>query len=434
MCARRESPCIFHYTDILPSHGGLETQLTRLCQVLVQEGWRVWVFLRRAPEGDLANPYARMMQASGVRLIAPSSRLDSCLWWMDIRNTIIAALAPLILPVVLLDARLRRRSVRRSWIGACGVIGGLVPDFGLLDVILLLHMAFHSIMERPIALHVHGWPRGIRYGVWLRLPVIFTAHAIFTDPRWRHGIPELKRLANHISLSLDVSEASRQALESTGFRGQSLVLPNMAPMPSQPPAGRPANLTDTLVIGCVGRLSREKGHEYLVRAAALALATCPELRFEIVGDGLCRQDLIRLAHKLNVADRVHFLGHYELGEVDRFLDRIDVFALPSLTEASPVVLIEAMSHGLPIVASQVGGVPEMIKDGISGLLVPPKDPQALAATIVRLAQNPDERHHLGQGAWRRFCTTYTPEVLVRQAIAAYERVSTHAVSPSPEQA
>jgi len=176
MSARCESLCIFHYTDNLPSHGGLETQLTRLCQALAQKGWRVGVFLRRAPEGDLANPYVRTMQASGVSLIAPSPRLDSCLWRIDIRNIVIAALAPLLLPVVLVDAQLRRRPVRRSWVGACGVIGGLMPDFGLLDVILLLRMAFHLRMERPIALHVHGWPRGIRYGMWLSLPVIYTDH------------------------------------------------------------------------------------------------------------------------------------------------------------------------------------------------------------------------------------------------------------------
>ena len=158
------------------------------------------------------------------------------------------------------------------------------------------------------------------------------------------------------------------------------------------------------VVLSIGRLSREKGHAHLIQAAATWQNGA---RLVIIGDGPERQALERLTRDLGVAGRVTLPGI--TNDVAPFYALADVFVLPSLSEGSPNVLLEAMASGLPIVASRVGGVPELAEDGVTALLGPPKDPAFIARAVDLLFKDPELGRRLGAAARRAVLSRHTPE-------------------------
>jgi glycosyltransferase involved in cell wall biosynthesis len=158
------------------------------------------------------------------------------------------------------------------------------------------------------------------------------------------------------------------------------------------------------VVLAVGRLSREKGQAYLVRAAALWRR---DARLVIVGDGMDRPKLEALARSAGVSDRVIFAGLSH--DVAPFYGLADVFVLPSLSEGSPNALLEAMSCGLPIVATRVGGVPEIAANGLSALIGPAKDSVFLARSVDRLLANTWLGVRLGSAARKVATSRFTQE-------------------------
>jgi glycosyltransferase involved in cell wall biosynthesis len=159
----------------------------------------------------------------------------------------------------------------------------------------------------------------------------------------------------------------------------------------------------------VANLRPEKSHDVLLEALARADG-CRRLRLRIVGDGPCREALQCQARELGIARRVEFLGHRE--DVADLLASSDLFVLPSRSEAFPNSVLEAMASGLPVVASAVGGLLDLIDDGRNGLLVPPRDPAALAAAIERLVSQPTLAASLGESARRHVRDRYSFDRMV----------------------
>ncbi|MEW6510662.1 MAG: glycosyltransferase family 4 protein [Bacteroidota bacterium] len=147
------------------------------------------------------------------------------------------------------------------------------------------------------------------------------------------------------------------------------------------------------VIGTVGRLHPQKGHRVLIAAAAELLRSVPKVKFLIIGEGELRGELEAYATELGIADHIIFMGART--DVVPLLGTMDIFVLPSLWEGHPLVLMEAMAAGLPIVASAVDGVTEIVRDGKDALLVPPGDPLRLAGAIQRLLTSASLRQRLG---------------------------------------
>jgi glycosyltransferase involved in cell wall biosynthesis len=142
---------------------------------------------------------------------------------------------------------------------------------------------------------------------------------------------------------------------------------------------------DVPLVGIVARLVPIKAHEDFFQAASLIVQGLPEARFLIVGDGERRAELERLVDRLGLRSSVRFLGWRR--DLERVYADLDVVALASRNEGSPVALIEALAAARPVVSTAVGGVPEVVVDGQTGLLAPPSDPPALAAAISRLLQD-----------------------------------------------
>ncbi|WP_313461282.1 glycosyltransferase, partial [Achromobacter sp.] len=157
---------------------------------------------------------------------------------------------------------------------------------------------------------------------------------------------------------------------------------------------------DALVVGCVAVMRAEKGHGDLIDAFHQVSVRYPSAHLVLVGDGMPLFDQLRAkASALGLADRVHFTGRRQ--DIGNVLTALDVFALPTHREALGTVFIEAAAMGVPVIGTEVGGVPETMQPGVTGLLVPPRDPAALAAALETLLADPAMRRRMGDAGRER---------------------------------
>lgn len=170
---------------------------------------------------------------------------------------------------------------------------------------------------------------------------------------------------------------------------------------------------DDVVVGSVGRLVEQKDYQTQLHAFALAASRVPGLRMAIAGDGPLRSNLEQMAGALGIADRVRFLGHHD--DVPTLLRSADLFALSSKFEPFGVALLEAKAAGLPIVATAVNEIPDIVAHGQSGLLTLPENPAKMAALFVELAQDRYRRTRLGARA-----RIEAQDHSLQSAVAAYE--------------
>ena len=177
---------------------------------------------------------------------------------------------------------------------------------------------------------------------------------------------------------------------------------------------------EALLVGSVGRLHRQKDHAGLLNALTHIQSQIPEVRLLLVGDGELQADLQGQARSLGLSSSVTLAGHRS--DVPEILSTLDVFVLSSLWEGLPNAVLEAMASGLPVVATQVGGVPELVVDGETGVLVPPRDPTALADALVRLLQDAALRRRMGHAGRARVQEHFSVERMVRETEGLYEEL------------
>lgn len=172
------------------------------------------------------------------------------------------------------------------------------------------------------------------------------------------------------------------------------------------------------VVITVGRLTPQKGLETLISAAPRVLEATPDAGFLIVGDGPLRKDLERAARGTGAGNRVVFAG--ERRDVHDLMRGAKVLALPSVYEAFPLVVLEAMACGLPVAASGVDGVPEAVVDGETGVLVPPGDADWLAEALIGLLNDPEEAEAMGKRGRDRAEAFFSADRMARETQAVYE--------------
>jgi glycosyltransferase involved in cell wall biosynthesis len=167
----------------------------------------------------------------------------------------------------------------------------------------------------------------------------------------------------------------------------------------------------------VARLSPEKDVANLLRAAKRVVAQFPQARFEIAGDGPCRAELTQLDQELRLTDNVVF--HGEVRDIPALLARAQVFVLPSQTEGISLTLLEAQARGLPVVATEVGGTPEVVEPNTTGLLAAARDPEALAHAIGAVLANPERGRQMGRAGRQRVENCFDIRTMTKQYEALY---------------
>ena len=169
----------------------------------------------------------------------------------------------------------------------------------------------------------------------------------------------------------------------------------------------------------VGSAEKRKGLATLLEAIARVRQQIPDVTLDVIGGG---EQLRPLCAQLQIESCVNFLGRLSAPEIACQHLQAQVFVLPSENENSPNALAEAMVSGMPVIASAVGGIPSMVNDGVTGLLVPPRDPGSLADRIVRLLKHPEERERLGRNARQVACERHHPERIAADTVAAYNEI------------
>ncbi len=280
------------------------------------------------------------------------------------------------------------------------------------------------IIDAPwIAFH-HGYTReDLKMRLFNRLDrfslpkaaAVVTVCGAFARDIQKYGIPA-KRI-HVLHNSLDMSWGSRPGIDEEASELR-------------------ASLTgqkDIPLLLCVGRFSKEKGHSILLEAVELLRASLEKQKkpsafaLLLIGDGLLRNSLERQVRDRRLESSVIFLG--EQRDVRPYFAAADLLVLPSLSEGSPNVLLEAMSARLPVVATDVGGVSEIVSDGETALLVPPNRPGELAKALEKLLENPELRQQLSSRAQRRLVDHFSPANYDRQLFEIYDLVLKNAELP-----
>jgi glycosyltransferase involved in cell wall biosynthesis len=182
------------------------------------------------------------------------------------------------------------------------------------------------------------------------------------------------------------------------------------------------------VVGNVAALVPHKGQRYLIDAAHLVVQHVPDARFVILGEGELREHLQKQVHEHRLEKHVLLPGFRT--DVLGCLKAFDLFVMSSVTEGLGTSLLDAMAASRPIVATAAGGIPEIVEDGVNGLLVPPRDHHALAEAIVRALEDVALRQRMGAAGWTRVNERFTVERMVSSTAAVYERLTTSR-TPAP---
>ena len=280
----------------------------------------------------------------------------------------------------------------------------------------MLRTLRYLLSERPDIVHVHN-ATSLHYAIWARMTgakIVVTLHGD-RDTHARLGTALEWRLT---SAAIVVSDAARHTLSLPGqARALTVIHNGIAAVPG--PRQR-ADRGPRVIGVMVARMDGKKGHETLLRSLSLVREAGADLTMLIAGDGRVRPAMETLARELALgADRVQFLGRRS--DIDDLLANADFFVLPSDIEGLPLSILEAMAHGLPIVASDVGGIPELITHDEHGLLVPPGHAEALANALIKISRDPMLRARLGHTAKERAESEFSLETAMRKYDAEYGR-------------
>ncbi len=253
--------------------------------------------------------------------------------------------------------------------------------------------------------------------------IIFTAHGwAFNEARpwWqRWPIRILSRRIVRLShLTICVSDAVRRDIQTAGIRAKLVVVKNGIEPELQLPReeARKAlapQITAPYWIGMLSELHPTKR----IEDAILAMKNVPDAHLFVLGEGELRKTLESLITKNNLSDRVHLLGF--VANAPRYLRAFDLFLHTSRSEALSLAILEAGAAGLPIVATRVGGIPEVIEDGVSGLLVPSYSPAKVATAISDLQNNPQRAFALGEAAKEKVLREFSLEHMIQKTLALY---------------
>jgi glycosyltransferase involved in cell wall biosynthesis len=215
------------------------------------------------------------------------------------------------------------------------------------------------------------------------------------------GIPEARAVTVHEGIDLDRVEAAPAAKLH-----EELWLPHQAP-----------------IVGNVAALVPHKGQRHLIEAAALVVRQVPDARFVIAGEGELRPSLERQIKEHHLEKHVFLTGFRP--DVLSLHKSFDIFVMSSVTEGLGTSLLDAMASGKPIVATRAGGIPEVVVDGETGILVPPRDHRAMADALISLLTDPALRHRMGDAGLKLARRRFSAERMVKETLRAYKRVAMH---------
>lgn len=311
-----------------------------------------------------------------------------------------------------------------------GVRTYVIPTQGMFDWRWMLQFKRLLKDEHVDLIHAHEFDANVQGTVvaaWLGLPLVATIHGknyFWEKLRRRVAYRWVSRRATMVAVSKNLKQF---IVEKVGVESEHVkVIYNGVDM--LPPCDtedveqcrKELDLpTEHRIVGVVGNLYPVKGHQYLIASIPAVLAKCPKTTFVFAGRGQLEAELKGQVHQLGIDGQVRFLGLRQ--DIPRILALIDVFVLPSLSEGLSMAILEAMVSGKPVVATNVGGNPELVENGETGCLVPPKDSHALAERLVFLLTNSVRGSQFGRKGQLRAQGRFSLQTMVREYQALYDQ-------------
>ena len=416
--------------------GGLEEYAVTLAIGLLRRGHPTSVLSATWAPPD--NQYLRRLREGGVTIAQPPRWLSQpASYWPTkerILNRVLRLASPLVLVLAGLVSIVRRRSWAQSRASARSWLRGWLtrvvvgPDWRPPMARVLL--GWWRLRWRPDLVHIQGYATTLLFAIdWAHangVPAVYEEHQT-PDAQfdWWRGF---QATINKATVVVAVSEESARALRAVcGVTRPVVVRSPLLPDPAT--SGwqrdqRPHRADEPVRVTTVARLYVTKGLEYLLEAAAQVSASHPATQFRVYGDGALREELLAHAGRLGLDGDAIFVGPFtSRADLARIMAETDIFVMSSILEGQPLGLVEAMAYGCPIVATVVGGIPELIEDGVNGLLCAPRDPGCLARKIRLLVEDLGLRERLGLAARRSYERgPYQPESVCGHFIAIYDNV------------
>ena len=279
--------------------------------------------------------------------------------------------------------------------------------------------------RRPDVFHAHlTWPLACKFGlvgaILARVPAIVATVQLYVDFPIDPSIFVQQRLivagvGRYIAVSQAVAQRMLRKLRWPARKVQ-VIRNSVSTAAPDPACDRPVARAGLPVVLTVARLDEQKGHRYLLEAAAQV----PEAQFVLAGDGPLRASLEAQARSLGVEGRIQFLGYRR--NITDLLAGCDVFVLPSLYEGLPLSILEAMSAGKPVIATQIGGTDEAVIAGETGILIPPADPDALATAIRTILADQPLAQRLATAGRARVEQEFSAKKMVQQVTHIYDEL------------
>lgn len=282
--------------------------------------------------------------------------------------------------------------------------------------------------ENPDIVHLNSSKAGGMGALAARIcgvpRIVFTAHGWFHNEKRSMVARRLAWILHLITqvLAHTTIAVSRAAYGSAPLKTRTCVIHNAVHIeePMQRAEAREllskkgASFNTEIAIGTIGELHANKGHDVLIESAKLLPQSSS---ITIIGDGEKRKDTEQQINSEHLASKVFLAGHVDVAS--QYLSAFDIFVLPSRTEALAYVALEAGLAGLPVVASSVGGVPEVIENEVTGLLVPPENPEALAEALQKLIDSQDLRERYGKALKEKVAREFSLERMVSETVTVY---------------
>lgn len=282
--------------------------------------------------------------------------------------------------------------------------------------------------------HAHGYEANylvavlrVAFPSWSRLPVVVTAHGWIETTPWLRFKSAMDRVCSRTA-DVRIATAGAHVAGLRFGRGVAVVIHNGVPPPDSKRlarlrADREGALSrfsvgpGSAVVGFVGRLSPEKRGDLFLSAACRLSSLRPNMHFVVIGGGEQRVELKALAARLGIQDRVTFTGL--LNDMTPAYAALDILVQPSDTEGTPRTILEAMAHRVPVVATDVGDVADLLDNGTAGAITTPGDAEGIAREVGRLLDQPSEAAAQAERAYERYCNQFTIQVMRQRIAAAY---------------
>jgi glycosyltransferase involved in cell wall biosynthesis len=353
---------------------GSENHLVALLTCLQEDGFEP-TMLVLADRHDRPGPFLERMRAAGISTIV---------------MPIMGDLDPLLLPRLVRFIRQGEYEIVHTHLFHADLYGGVAARLAGMQLVISTRHNDDAFRRRYL------WRRLIAWSARYCDQIICISESVRRFCETTEGIPREKITVVHYGLAADAPAGNRQWRHEFGWGD------------------------DVPVVGIVARLTAQKGHTTLLRAMSEVVRQFCTAQLVVVGEGELRRELQRCTQQLGIEPHVHFLGYR--GNAAAMMPGFDVFVHPSRWEGFGLVFLEAMAAGRPIVATQVGAIPEIVHHGQTGLLVPMDDVRALAHAVCTVLTDRHLAQRMGQAGRRRLEEHFTLAAMVQHTCAVYARL------------